>query len=256
MRRYFLALFSALATTTAQQPFGNEDGVKVYVDAYLGSVGATETLKSLGCHGTTPIHCAAQQGNVKAIRTLSQLGADVNIQRINGDTPVYVAAEFGQAEAITVLAELGANVDTPGRWVDETPVYAAARTGHPKAVATLLAEGADASIGISRLKAATLVDGITPFGSIVAFFETIIDSPEEGNTPLKIARIKRDKSAKHEEVARLLEAHFEQYPNGVKPVEPYNPPILTQFHEASKAIPDVDVVDSESCPSRAINSRP
>jgi ankyrin repeat protein len=57
------------------------------------------------------IHCAAQMGNVEAIRVAKELGADINaIAIINGGayTPLMLANVGGHKEAEARLRKLGA----------------------------------------------------------------------------------------------------------------------------------------------------
>lgn len=108
-----------------------------------------------------------------------------------GRTPVFIAAQGGNMEAIIALHAAGANVDTP-TWNKATPIYIAAENGHPKSVAALLEVGADASVK-------------TPWGTA----------------------LERARQQKHGDVVRILEAHFKQYPNGIKLVEIINKKMLS-----------------------------
>ncbi|KAG8980632.1 hypothetical protein FRB94_010372 [Tulasnella sp. JGI-2019a] len=53
---------------------------------------------------------AAKAGDISAIQTLIDSGADVN-QMIDGETPVMAAATAGHEEAVKLLMEKGANRD-------------------------------------------------------------------------------------------------------------------------------------------------
>lgn len=208
MRRY-LMLFSALARVTSQQPQPSYDN--------------NNNLKSLDCGDMIPVCCAALQGDAAKFTVLKEFGVDVNAPcRILGHdkTPVFIAAEYGHAEAITALSNAGANVNTPWSHMDETPLYIAVRNGDEKAVKALLDAGADASLGISRIKRDGMIREYEPFGIFSVMWDFIVDSEAEGNTPLKLAKLKQSKSPNHQAIARLLEEHFLKYPNGVKPVGP------------------------------------
>lgn len=59
----------------------------------------------------TPLHrAAANNGNPEVIRTLVQLGADVNARDKDGWTPLHVAAGLSEKpEVVLVLLKLGAD---------------------------------------------------------------------------------------------------------------------------------------------------
>ncbi len=91
--------------------------------------------------GETPLHWAAQAGDIAMVRRLVKAGAKVGANRY-GITPLIAACMRGDGATIEVLLEAGADVNgaTPdGR----TPLMIAAQTGKPAAVRFLLARGAD-----------------------------------------------------------------------------------------------------------------
>lgn len=243
---------------------GCENMEPIYCAAQQGNAVAISALRDAGADvntpkedSRTPVFIAAQFGHAEAITVLKKAGANVDTpERSMGATPVYMAAYNGHAAAITALKNAGANVHTPSTRVDATPVYVAVINGHVEALTALLDAGADASIGISRLKKADLLDamGVSgPFSffsflitglfsnEISTLWQAIIDSPQEGNTPLKVAIAQQDKSEAHQEIARLLKMHFLQYPNGVKSIEQHSRPILTKYRAVSKSISEADL---------------
>jgi ankyrin repeat protein len=88
---------------------------------------------------------AAHRGQVEAIRTLCELGADINTPDEHGYTPVYAAAQEGCTKAIRVVCELGADIHTPDK-EGVTPAYVAAYGGHEKVVKLLRKLGADVNV--------------------------------------------------------------------------------------------------------------
>jgi ankyrin repeat protein len=116
--------------------------------ALLGNAQAIRTLCELGADvntrdkiGGTPVWAAAQKGYIEIIRGLCQLGgADVNLPTHTGCTPVFAAAQNGHANAIRVLCNLGADIKTPDV-SGSTPVYIAAGFGHAKAIPPALRAG-------------------------------------------------------------------------------------------------------------------
>ena len=63
--------------------------------------------------GLTPMHMAAGQGDVAAIKTLLAGGVDVNVQDTlgRGKRPLHIAVLNGKVEAIKTLAEAGADMN-------------------------------------------------------------------------------------------------------------------------------------------------
>lgn len=95
-----------------------------------------------GKDGGTPLHWAAGQGRVEAIKALKAAGADVMVKDGDGRTPMHCAAEKGHVSAIRALKEAGGVVtakDAEGK----TPMHCAARNGHIDAIRILKAEGGD-----------------------------------------------------------------------------------------------------------------
>jgi cytohesin len=55
--------------------------------------------------GNTPLHTAAQNGEMQIIRALLFNGADLTICNKDGKTPLDMAVEEGHADAIALLKE-------------------------------------------------------------------------------------------------------------------------------------------------------
>ena len=130
------------------------------------------TLAVAGCAAfwevpSAPLHTAAWQGDVAAIRKLVQNGADVNLADDAGATALYWAARGGhrmgphqcgveainRPEVIATLVELGANPNLQdrrpkgfGRASGWTPLFVALHHQQFKSAAVLLEKGADPNI--------------------------------------------------------------------------------------------------------------
>jgi len=94
---------------------------------------------------------AAQDGNLPAVQTLLEEGADVNAKDTYGFTALMTAAQKGHTEIVKLLLEKGADVNA--RNTSGTALCAALRGGHTDIVKLLLEKGADVN--------AEMIDGGT-----------------------------------------------------------------------------------------------
>ena len=91
----------------------------------------------------TPLHWAAEQGNVQAMRILLDHGADLHAQQLSGATTLHLAAGRSRnPEAVRLLLARGAKVDALNH-LRMTPLLNAAASGQKEIVTLLLAAGAD-----------------------------------------------------------------------------------------------------------------
>ncbi|XP_077078212.1 ankyrin repeat domain-containing protein 12 isoform X2 [Siphateles boraxobius] len=93
--------------------------------------------------GETPLHMAAIRGDVKLVKELIGLGADVNVKDFAGWTPLHEACNLGYYDVAKVLIGAGAEVNTQGL-DDDTPLHDASSSGHKDIVKLLLRHGGNA----------------------------------------------------------------------------------------------------------------
>ncbi|XP_058655702.1 ankyrin repeat domain-containing protein 12 isoform X2 [Onychostoma macrolepis] len=93
--------------------------------------------------GETPLHMAAIRGDVKQVKELIGLGADVNVKDFAGWTPLHEACNLGYYDVAKVLIGAGAEVNTQGL-DNDTPLHDASSSGHKDIVKLLLRHGGDA----------------------------------------------------------------------------------------------------------------
>ena len=92
-----------------------------------------------------PLELAAYWNNYMATRLLLEHGADANIQDINGDTPLHWSVRRGFFKVSQLLIESGCNINVQNN-KGRTPLYTAAMNNHENLVTLLLENNADATI--------------------------------------------------------------------------------------------------------------
>ncbi|XP_008054203.1 ankyrin repeat domain-containing protein 12, partial [Carlito syrichta] len=90
--------------------------------------------------GETPLHMAAIRGDVKQVKELIGLGANVNVKDFAGWTPLHEACNVGYYDVAKILIAAGADVNTQGL-DDDTPLHDSASSGHRDIVKLLLRHG-------------------------------------------------------------------------------------------------------------------
>ncbi len=97
-----------------------------------------------GCY--TPLHCASYAGHVEVVKTLPAAGIDVDVNAEYGEvwTSLYKASEKGHVKVVKALHAGGANVNAEYLGGDRwTPLHEATVKSHVEVVKALLAAGAD-----------------------------------------------------------------------------------------------------------------
>lgn len=87
---------------------------------------------------TTPLHCAAERGDVASVAALLDLGAGVEARETNGATPLFLAAEAGHVAVVEALLAAGADLRHSNA-AGESPLYISSLRGNLGVVEALLA---------------------------------------------------------------------------------------------------------------------
>lgn len=118
--------------------------------------GQRSDLAPAGVQGWTPLHVAAQKGDVHLLRLLLRApGAGPNVTNERGWAPTHLAAQLGHTEVLHVLQQHGASTACRTTAGGNTPLHVAAQFGQAGAVEVLL-RGSGASVN------ALNSDGWTP----------------------------------------------------------------------------------------------
>lgn len=90
----------------------------------------------------SPLHRAAQEGNLAKVQAFVAQGNDINEWNISRSTPLHVAAENGHVKIVAFLLSQGAEINAKNSYF-ETPLHKAATKGHLAVVAYLVSRGAN-----------------------------------------------------------------------------------------------------------------
>jgi hypothetical protein len=106
----------------------------------LLTLAVTSLLATTAC--ADPIHLAARNGDIEAVKQHLAAGTDVNAKGADGWTPLHYAAWRGKKEVAELLIANGADVNAKDV-VGETPLHKAVIDGRKETAELLIAKGAE-----------------------------------------------------------------------------------------------------------------
>jgi len=101
-----------------------------------------DLINKRGDMGATPLHIAAEEGNVDIIKLLIENGLHTGVVDWIGNTALHIASAKGHTQAVAVLHEHGADPAAKNNQND-TPIHLAADAGHVEVARLLIEIGAD-----------------------------------------------------------------------------------------------------------------
>src|SRR5215467_1615363 len=101
-----------------------------------GIIALAGDINAPGPDGTTPLHWAAQNGDLETAKKLLRTGANANAENRYGVTPLLLAAANRDAAMGRLLLEAGADANHSSTG-GETVLMTAARIGSPELVQLL-----------------------------------------------------------------------------------------------------------------------
>ena len=99
----------------------------------------------IGLDGFTPLHHAANRGNVDVVLILIKALHPIDKLNDSGESPLHLAAYCGHLLIVEQLLDCGANINLQNKY-GETPLFYAVRRRMPLLVRLLLHRGADYTI--------------------------------------------------------------------------------------------------------------
>jgi hypothetical protein len=152
--------------------------------------------------GLTPLHRAANRGDLAAVESLLAKGADVNACALAKQTPLHLAVT---REIAQLLLSKGAQIEARDRW-GRTPLFWAAGAGRKDVVEVLLAGGAQADA-----PEATDTEGNAMMSALraqlPAKMQAAVPATQSARTPITHAA-----EQGHEDIAELLRKHLAEHP--------------------------------------------
>ncbi|XP_054713567.1 serine/threonine-protein phosphatase 6 regulatory ankyrin repeat subunit B-like [Uloborus diversus] len=151
----------------------------------------------------TALHAAAFNGHLEIVDALILKGANVSATVINGCTSLHYAVESGHEKITKVLLKHGANVDAVDKTCNNTPLHYAAKYGQEEIVKILLENKANAGVctvtGMTPLHVAAKSGNLGISILLLEHGVNIHAKDKINSTPLFIAA-ERD----HQDIAELL----------------------------------------------------
>ena len=111
--------------------------------------------------GHTPLHHAAEKGNLKLVTLLQEAGADVNNCGHDGSTPIFMASQEGHYRVVEYLLRQGADMEI-ARKDGTSCVFIAHKYNHQATIQTLLAHYFKHGLKLECFNFSNILDSAIP----------------------------------------------------------------------------------------------
>jgi hypothetical protein len=113
--------------------------VSTILDSEEPDLGITDFISCYNDDSITPLYAAFMYKNIPLIKLLLEYGADIDEQVQNNDTPLHLAANLGNVEIVLHLLQEGAELTINDKGY--TPLHNACISGNMEIVKLLVKEG-------------------------------------------------------------------------------------------------------------------
>ncbi|XP_069024510.1 ankyrin repeat and SOCS box protein 5-like isoform X2 [Embiotoca jacksoni] len=137
----------------------------------------------------TPLHEACLSGHVACVRALINAGANVNAASIDGVTPLYNCCASGSVGCTELLLQNGAHTHTSHTHFPSA-LHEACKRGNSQCVESLLSHGADPDYEVSHLGSPLYVScehGHTSCSKVLLLRGASVNEGRGGGSPLHAA---------------------------------------------------------------------
>lgn len=104
---------------------------------------STRDIDTTDSENRTPLSWAAELGNLSAVQTLLQYGANMSLKSINGNTALHYATKAPKPDCLSTLLEHGATVSAKNKWRQSPLNFASYFQNDESFISPLLDHGAE-----------------------------------------------------------------------------------------------------------------
>lgn len=159
---------------------------------------STKSLITLGINsqnenGDTSLMLSVYESDLEAVKQLLVQGADVQIENNGGETVLFGAANQDDMKILRTIIDTGVDLNHQEKYYKQTALFTPAEVGHTAALRLLLKSGAEPNIkdkgGFTPLQWATQEKQLSAMKILISFGADVNNISKKGITPLMSASI-------------------------------------------------------------------